>query len=263
MRSALVTGAASGIGAATAAWLAERGMARLVLVDRDEAGLAALDLPCEQVSFVGDVADPALWDRLEAEAGPIDHAVLNAGISAGGPLAELSFDDWRKVLSINLDGMFLSLRTALRLLPDGGSAVLTASVSGLKAEPNTAAYGASKAAVIQLAKVAAKEAVPRRIRINAVAPGGVDTPIWDDLPFFQDLVAQTGSRAAAIDAMAKMATPLARYATPARDRWPDWLPAVRPGGEHHRHRAGQRRRLFDLAGSPIGNTRHCELRGSS
>jgi len=213
-RSALVTGAASGIGAATAAWLAERGMARLVLVDRDEAGLAALDLPCERASFVGDVADPALWDRLEAEAGRIDHAVLNAGISAGGPLAELSFDDWRKVLSINLDGMFLSLRTALRLLPDGGSAVLTASVSGLKAEPNTAAYGASKAAVIQLAKVAAKEAAPRRIRINAIAPGGVDTPIWNDLPFFQDLVAQTGSRAAAIDAMAKMATPLARYATP-------------------------------------------------
>jgi NAD(P)-dependent dehydrogenase (short-subunit alcohol dehydrogenase family) len=212
-RAALITGAASGIGAACAAWLAERGTARLVLVDRDEAGLKELDLPCERAHFVGDVSDPALWQRIEAEAGRIDHAVLNAGIGAGGPLAELSFDDWRKVLSINLDGAFLSLRTALRLLPDGGSAVLTASVAGLKAEPNTAAYGASKAAVIQLAKVAAKEAAPRRIRINAIAPGGVDTPIWDDLPFFQGLVAQTGSRAAAIDAMAKAATPLGRYAT--------------------------------------------------
>jgi NAD(P)-dependent dehydrogenase (short-subunit alcohol dehydrogenase family) len=212
-KSALITGAASGIGAACAAWLAANGVARLVLVDRDEAGLNALDLPCERTHFVGDVSDPALWERIESEAGKIDHAVLNAGIGAGAPLAELSFDDWRKLLSINLDGAFLSLRAALRLLPEGGSAVLTASVSGIKAEPNTGAYGASKAAVIQLAKVAAKEAAPRRIRINAIAPGGVDTPIWDDLPFFQGLVAQTGSRAAAIDAMAKAATPLGRYAT--------------------------------------------------
>lgn len=113
-----------------------------------------------------------------------------------------------------LGGAFLSLRSALRLMRDGGSIVLTASVSGLKAEPNTAAYGASKAAVIQLTKVAAKESASRQIRVNAIAPGGVDTPIWDDLPFFEELVAQTGSREAAIEAMARMATPLARYAEP-------------------------------------------------
>lgn len=213
-KSVLVTGAASGIGAACAAWLADHGAARLVLVDRDRAGLGRLDLAGERTVFVGDVADPALWERIEAEVGAIDHAVLNAGIAAGGPIAELSLDDWRRVLSVNLDGMFLSLRTALRLLPDGGSAVLTASVAGLKAEPGTAAYAASKAGVIQLAKVAAKEAAARRIRVNAIAPGGVDTPIWDGLPFFADLIAQTGSREAAIAAMARMATPLARYAAP-------------------------------------------------
>jgi 2-keto-3-deoxy-L-fuconate dehydrogenase len=213
-RSALITGAASGIGAACAVWLAEHGARRLVLVDRDEAGLAGLDLPCEVTRFVGDVADPALWQRIEAEAGPLDHAVLNAGIAAGGPIAEQSFEEWRRVLAVNLDGLFLSLRTALRLMRDGGSAVLTASVAGLKAEPGTAAYAASKAAAIQLAKVAAKEVAPRRIRVNAIAPGGVDTPIWDGLPFFQGLVKQTGGRAGAIEAMAQMATPLARYAEP-------------------------------------------------
>jgi NAD(P)-dependent dehydrogenase (short-subunit alcohol dehydrogenase family) len=213
-KTALVTGAASGIGAACARWLGERGLARLVLVDRDEEGLAACELPCPASRYPGDVADPALWERIEAEAGKIDYAVVNAGIGAGGPIAALSFEDWRRVLSVNLDGAFLSLRTALRLMPDGGSAVLTASASGLKAEPNTAAYAASKAAVIQLAKVAAKESAPRRIRVNAIAPGGVDTPIWDGLDFFKGLVAQTGSRAAAIEAMAKMATPLARYAAP-------------------------------------------------
>lgn len=212
-KTALITGAASGIGAACALWLARHGADRLVLVDRDEARLAGLDLPCDIAAYPGDVADPALWERMEAEAGRIDHAVINAGIALGGPIAECSLEDWRKTLSVNLDGAFLALRTALRLMPDGGSAVLTSSVSGLKAEPGTAPYGASKAALIQLARVAAKEAAPRRIRVNAIAPGGVDTPIWDALPFFQDMVAQTGSREGAIEATAKMATPLARFAS--------------------------------------------------
>jgi 2-keto-3-deoxy-L-fuconate dehydrogenase len=211
-RSVLITGAASGIGAACASWLAGHGTAQLVLVDRDSGGLNRLGL--DAATFVGDVADPALWQRIEAEAGRIDGAVLNAGIASGSPIAETSLEDWRRVLSVNLDGAFLSLRTALRLMRDGGSIVLTASVSGLKAEPGTAAYGASKAAVIHLAKVAAKEAAPRGIRVNAIAPGGVDTPIWDGLPFFQGIVAQTGGREAAIEAMARMATPLARYAAP-------------------------------------------------
>lgn len=213
-RTALVTGAASGIGAACAAWLAHHGTQRLVLVDRDEAGLARLELACDVARFTGDVADPQLWRRIEGDAGALDHAVVNAGIGAGGALAEMPFDDWRRILGVNLDGAFLSLQTALRLMRDGGSAVVTASVAGFKAEPGTAAYGASKAAVIQLAKVAAKEAAPRAIRVNAIAPGGVDTPIWDALPLFQGLVAQVGSREAAIDAMARMATPLGRYARP-------------------------------------------------
>ena len=213
-KSALITGAASGIGAACATWLAGHGVSRIVLVDRDEAGLGELALPCETTHIIGDVADPSLWDRIEAEAGPIDHAVLNAGIAAGAPIAGTSFEEWRRVLAINLDGTFLSLRTALRLMPDGGSAVLTSSVSALKAEPGTGAYAASKAAVIQLAKVAAKESAPRGVRVNAIAPGGVDTPIWDGLPFFQGLIAQTGSREAAIETMAKTATPSGRYAAP-------------------------------------------------
>jgi len=212
-RSALVTGAASGIGAACATWLAEHGAARLVVVDRDAAGLARLDPGCEVDRFVGNVADPALWEKIEASAGPLDHAVLNAGIAAGAPVVDTAFDEWRRVLSVNLDGAFLSLRTALRLLRDGGSAVLTASVAGLKAEPNTGAYAVSKAAVIQLAKVAAREAAARRVRVNAIAPGAVDTPIWDGLAFFEDLVSQGATRASALEAMAQMATPLRRYST--------------------------------------------------
>ena len=214
-RTALITGAASGIGAACARWLAAQGIARLVLVDRDETGLETLELGCAVDRIVGDVADEDLWQRIENDLPTLDHAVLNAGIAAGAPIAEQGFDEWRKIIGVNLDGMFLSLRTALRSLRNGGSAVLTSSVSGIKAEPGTAAYGASKAGVIQLAKVAAKESAARGIRVNAIAPGGVDTAIWDSLPFFQGLIAQHGGdRAAAMAAMAGMATPLGRYATP-------------------------------------------------
>lgn len=213
-RSALVTGAASGIGAACAHWLDAHEIEQLWLVDLDAAGLAALELNCKAERIEGDVADGALWAGLETRIERLDHAILNAGIAAGGPIAEQDYDEWRKVLGVNLDGMFLSLRTALRRIGDGGSVVLTASVSGIKAEPGTAAYGASKAGVIQLAKVAAKEGAPRGIRVNAIAPGGVDTTIWDSLPFFQDLIAQHGGdRAAAMKAMAGMATPLGRYAS--------------------------------------------------
>ena len=214
-KTALVTGAASGIGAACARWLAAQGVAKLVLVDRDRKGLGALELDSECDRVAGDVADEAVWKRIEGDLASLDYAVLNAGIAGGGAIGETSLAEWRKVLGVNLDGMFLSLRAAMRRMPNGGAVVLTASVSGLKAEPGTAAYGASKAGVIQLARVAAKEGAARGIRVNAIAPGGVDTPIWDGLPFFRGLIDQHGGdRAAAMRAMAGMATPLGRYATP-------------------------------------------------
>ena len=213
-KRALVTGAASGIGAACIQRLVRAGADRFVLVDREPLDSAALALASDCTTFRGDVADPALWDEVEASAGPLDWAVLNAGVAAGGPITQTGFDEWRRVLGTNLDGAFLSLRSAMRLASDGASIVLTASISGVKAEPGTAAYGASKAGVIQLAKVAAKEGAARGIRVNAIAPGGVDTPIWDQTPFFRELVAQHGGdRAAALAAMARMATPLGRYAT--------------------------------------------------
>jgi 2-keto-3-deoxy-L-fuconate dehydrogenase len=214
-KTALVTGAASGIGAACAHWLGAQGIARLVLVDRDREGLERLELDCQCLRIVGDVTDEVLWSRVEEEIASLDHAVLNAGIAGGGLLPQTTLEDWRRVMAVNLDGAFLSLRSTLRSIADHGSIVLTASVAGLKGEPGAASYAASKAAVIQLAKVAAKECAPRGIRVNAIAPGGVDTPIWDDLDFFKGIIAQTGSREAAIAAMAKVSAPLGRYATAA------------------------------------------------
>lgn len=212
-KTALVTGAASGIGAACVDWLAAQGTARFLLVDIDAQRLERINPPGEVLRFAGDVADPQLWQEVAKSVGGLDCAVLNAGRADSAPIAELGFAQWRAILSTNLDGMMLSLRCAMRAMgAAGGSIVLTASVSGIKAEPGTAAYAASKAGVIQLAKVAAKEGAPAGVRVNAIAPGGVDTPIWDQVPMFRDFVAEQGGREAAIAAMGRMATPLGRYA---------------------------------------------------
>jgi 2-keto-3-deoxy-L-fuconate dehydrogenase len=210
----LITGAASGIGAAAATRLAEAGARKLILMDRDEDKLRdfAFSLPCERQIRIGDVADERLWEREDLTG--LTHAVINAGIGAGGPIAETSFAEWRRVMSINLDGVFLTLQAAMKAMRDtGGAIVLTASAAGLKAEPGIAAYGASKAAVIHLARIAAKEGAPLGIRVNSIAPGGVETPIWQALPAFAEMAAAKGEKAA-FEAMAAMATPLGRYARP-------------------------------------------------
>ena len=204
-RSALITGAASGIGAASAHWLAAHGIAELVLVDIDAAGLDALDLPCQTRQFVGDVADPALWQRVEAEVPRLDHALINAGVANGGPLTGLDFAEWRRILAINLDGAFLALRSALRLMQRGSgprSVVVTSSAAGMKAVPMTAAYGTSKAAVAHLARVAAAEHLADGIRVNAIAPGRVETPIWTKTDEFRAREAELGGREAALEAAA-------------------------------------------------------------
>lgn len=210
----LITGAASGIGRATAELLAGKGHA-LVLVDIGDLDAVLVD-QADVTQLVGDVSDDAFWASYAAALHGLTHAVVNAGVSSGGPIDQIEFAEWRRVMAVNLDGAFLTLRAALRAI--GASSgpraiVLTASVAGMKPEPGVAAYGASKAAVIQLARVAAKEAAPDGIRVNAIAPGGVDTPIWDGMPFFEQLVASEGSREGAMTAMAKMATPLGRYAS--------------------------------------------------
>ena len=213
----LITGAASGIGAATATRLAAEGARKLILADLDEDRLRdfAFSLPCERQMLTGDVADEALWSS--ADLTGLSHAVVNAGIGAGSPIAETSLAEWRRVMSPNLDGAFLTLKAAMRAIKSGGQGgaiVLTASVAGLKAEPGIAAYGASKAAVIHLARIAAKEGGPDRIRVNAIAPGGVETPIWQSVPFFHDLVKNTGSEEAAFAAMGAAAGPAGRFARP-------------------------------------------------
>jgi NAD(P)-dependent dehydrogenase (short-subunit alcohol dehydrogenase family) len=212
----LVTGAASGIGAAAATRLAAGGARKLILCDRSEDRLRdfAFSLPCERQMLIGDVADEELW--ASADLTGLTHALVNAGVAAGGAIEDLDFADWRRVISVNLDGAFLTLRAAMRAIRSagqGGAIVVTASVAGVKAEPGIAAYGASKAAAIQLTRIAAKEGAAAGIRVNAIAPGGVETPIWHAVPGFAEMVEVQGE-AAAFKAMAEAATPLGRFGRP-------------------------------------------------
>jgi len=182
----LVTGAASGIGAAIADAFAQDG-ARLVLGDIDSAGLDVLAarLPLAEAKLVArraDVRDPAdvqgLVDAGVEAFGALDVCCVNAGIALPeAPLAALDDAAIASVIDVNLRGAIYTARAAVNALRDGGAMVFTSSTSGLVAHPGATVYSATKIALIGLARCLAAELAPRRIRVNCVCPGGVDTPL--------------------------------------------------------------------------------------
>lgn len=187
---ALVTGAASGIGRTTALLLAREG-GIVLAADIDDSGAAST---AESIRSAGgtavghalDVTSEAGWDAAvglaEGSWGRLHVLVNCAGVAQVRPVADTTYADWRRVLAVNLDGVFLGTRAAVRAMrpAGGGSIVNVASVSGIKATPASAAYCASKAAVIMLTRAVAVECVQdgSGVRVNAVAPGGVKTPLW-------------------------------------------------------------------------------------
>lgn len=163
-----------------------------------------------------DVTDEGSWEaaigQLLGARGRFDILVNSAGISAAAPLAAMGFPEWRRVLAVNLDGAFLGTKHAIRAMrAGGGSIVHVSSASGVKAAGGAAAYSTSKAGLGMLAKVAAKECRDSgwAIRVNTVSPGGVKTPLWTTMPFFQDLVQRLGSEEAAFASLAKVGGPFA------------------------------------------------------
>lgn len=183
---ALITGGASGLGLAMTLRFAARG-ARVVVLDRDAAAADAL-AEIENAAFIAcDVCDPdavdAAFDRAEAEIGPIDIVVANAGISQNSPTLEQSFADWRRVMAVNLDGVFLTAQAAgRRMVPRRrGVILLMASMYGVVAAPERIGYCVSKSGVAMMAKALALEWARHGLRVNALAPGYVRTPFLDDL----------------------------------------------------------------------------------
>jgi NAD(P)-dependent dehydrogenase (short-subunit alcohol dehydrogenase family) len=179
-RRALVTGGGRGIGRAIVERFAAEG-ADLVVADVDtaraeEVGAALREKGCGAQACTLDVADPASFARADQR---LDIVVANAGIQTFAPASELSTADWDRVLDINARGTMLTLQLAARCLREGGAAVTVASVQALLPNPLSANYAASKAAVLSLTKSFAAEFAPRGIRVNAVAPGRIDTALSD------------------------------------------------------------------------------------
>ncbi|MGO1560230.1 short-chain dehydrogenase/reductase SDR [Actinomycetales bacterium JB111] len=185
---AVVTGAASGLGAASARRLAEEG-ARIVAVDRDERIVdAARDLPGEAIGVVADISDEADVDAYMAAGldrfGRIDRFHLNAGIFGSfAPLPDLAADDFEHVMRVNVTGQFLGLRAAFRHFRrtrTRGAVAVTASIAGHRGSADLLPYQTSKHAVVGLVHGAAVYGGPLGIRVNAVAPGIVPTQLFAD-----------------------------------------------------------------------------------
>jgi NAD(P)-dependent dehydrogenase (short-subunit alcohol dehydrogenase family) len=180
-RTAFVTGAAAGIGAATARMLAARG-ARVAVVDRDAEGAGDVAMEIGGLSLLCNVADPgAVSDavaRAESELGSIDVLVNNAGLGDLRPLHLLDDATFRRVLDVNFSGVFFAMRAALPGMRERGrgSVVNVASLSGLNPTRNEAIYSAAKAATVALTKSGALEYGPA-VRVNCVAPGFVATAL--------------------------------------------------------------------------------------
>jgi NAD(P)-dependent dehydrogenase (short-subunit alcohol dehydrogenase family) len=185
-RVALVTGGASGIGLATVERLLKAGW-KVAVADRDEKALQALSKTHANSSRVllspldvtDEAAAQALVNRVVEVLGGLDGVVNSAAIAADIPALDTPVDLFRKILDVNVVGTFIVARAAALVMKDrgGGAIVNMASISGLRGSKGRSAYGASKGAVITLTQVLANDLARYGIRVNAVAPGPVDTPM--------------------------------------------------------------------------------------
>jgi 3-oxoacyl-[acyl-carrier protein] reductase len=183
-RTALVTGASRGIGAAIAGELAKAG-ANVVIGYRsgaDEAEAVAGEIGARAVQ--ADVSDAEEAKRLVDEAGDVDVLVNNAGITRDGLLARMSDEDWRVVLDTNLGGTFNTCRAVCRgmMKRRSGSIVNVSSIVGVHGNPGQTNYSASKAGIIGFTKALARELGSRGVRANVVAPGYISTRLTNELP---------------------------------------------------------------------------------
>jgi NAD(P)-dependent dehydrogenase (short-subunit alcohol dehydrogenase family) len=200
----LITGGASGIGRATALRLAAGG-ARVALADLDGEGASAVAKEIttaggEALALTVDVTDPDANERMVAETigrfGALDGAHLNAGIAAASSILDGAAETFDRVVAVNLRGVFLGLSAVGRALVEGGKGgaiVATASVAGLRGGAGMPSYYASKHGVVGLVKSAAAELAPHRIRVNAVCPGVIDTPLLGPLHKNEEVLGVMGA----------------------------------------------------------------------
>src|SRR6266849_987959 len=209
---ALITGGNGGIGLATAKRFVNEGAYVFVTGRRDpELAAAAKEIGRNVTGVQGDVSNLADLDRLFAqikqEKGKLDIVFANAGVAKYAPFGEITEGLYDQIFSINVKGVLFTVQKALPLMPDGASIILNASIVGSKGLSANSVYSATKAAVRSFARTWTTDLKARRIRVNAVSPGPIDTPGLNDLL----ASAETGEQ------RRKMITnivPLGRFGTP-------------------------------------------------
>lgn len=209
---ALITGGTSGIGLATAQRFVAEG-ARVIVTGRNADALAQTveQLGERAVGIRSDAADPAaiaaLFTEVKQRFDHLDILFLNAGIAPFAPLEHQSVEGLRSLFEINVFGPYLAVQQALPVLHAGSTVIFNTSVVNQKGLPNASAYAATKAALRSLTRTLAAELAPRGIRVNAVSPGPIATPIYGKMGLDESTVAAMGAQ---IQGM----VPLGRFGTP-------------------------------------------------
>jgi NAD(P)-dependent dehydrogenase (short-subunit alcohol dehydrogenase family) len=219
----LVTGAGSGIGAACALDMAKKSHGGLVLADMDEAALAlvadeidAAGAAPERLStMVVDAGNAARWAEatqfMQSQYGRLDWAVVNASAAKAAPVEESDLVDWGPKTVAHLESAIITLQALMTLIgknTQGGAIVVIAGAAAIKPE----ADAKSAPGLLQVVRAASQEGAPNNVRINAIAPGGPETPMWAEMPLFQDLVKEAGNEQGAFDRIAQLPLRAARYA---------------------------------------------------
>lgn len=212
-KRAVITGGGSGMGADMALAFAQAG-AEVTITGRREAALQAVAGQHNAIHFaVVDVTDEAAMVALFEQIGRVDIVIANAGAAESAPLAKTSFEQWQRMLNVNLSGVFLTLREGLKQLNDGGRLIAVASTAGLKGYAYVGAYCAAKHGVVGLVRSLAAETASRNMTVNALCPGFTDTPLL--AASVENIVTKTGQSAEQATAHFQSTNPTGRLVTPA------------------------------------------------
>lgn len=192
---AVVTGGNSGIGYATAKEFSAQG-AQVIITGRNKE---LLDQASKELNVTGIIADQAdltsldkLVETVKNKFGKIDILFLNAGLATFSPLESATEEHYDDLMNINVKGTFFTVQKFLPILNDGGSIIFNTSINANVGMPNSAVYAGSKGAILSFNRVFATELAPRKIRVNAVSPGPVETPIYGKLGLSNEEVSGFG-----------------------------------------------------------------------